>query len=118
MEKHSKLPWGCKNFIGSNGWTILAAFTTDKSRDFAEYTLKADTPIPIFIQPWSQFPSTDYEEMMQANAELIVKAVNSHAKLVELLTRCEQALEDRYNPRLKQEIKALLKHLESNPLTT
>lgn len=70
----------------------------------------------------------------KASAELIVKAVNNHDKLVEALSKAKVAIEELHIERYKslptkvpyplyirkqpilQEINTLLKHLESNPL--
>jgi hypothetical protein len=78
---HSPLPWVYDNTPGS-GRIIKAILGPDENkRNFAEYVLRGDVPQAIFTDVWTQFPSQEFSDMQDANAELIVTAVNHHQEL-------------------------------------
>ncbi len=90
---HTPTPWSYRNSLGA-GLQILAnpgqmdlgggARSTGEGPLFI-YSLRDRAPkveIGLGDERWVQFPSDAWNEMQLANAQLIVRAVNAHDKLV------------------------------------
>jgi hypothetical protein len=71
---HTPGPWTLSMGYGA-GRQILAVLGDNKRhRDFVEFVLRGDVPVPIFTDVWVQFPSEEWGQMQDANAKLIAAA--------------------------------------------
>jgi hypothetical protein len=71
--KHTKGPWKLSINNGS-GRQIMAVIGNGDQQNLAEFKLRGDIPVTIFTDVWVQFPSKEWNEMQDANAELIARA--------------------------------------------
>lgn len=85
----SKLPWR-NEFVEMGGYDCM----TDAQRIYSGEQLVATVDYSDFGQDWCQPFSDDTKAKADANAALIVEAVNSHTALVERVAKLEAALQD------------------------
>jgi len=87
MTQASKLPWHSE-FVDMGGYDCM----TDAQRIYSGNQHVATIDYSDFGQEWCQPFSDDTKAKADANAALIVEAVNSHAALVERVAKLEAAL--------------------------
>ena len=108
-DKHSPLPWRVE-FVPSAGIHIkstMKVFDKDElvktfsgpTSNNVSFYLNSDGCLVanLLYEEWVQFPPEGWDDMQKANADLIVKAVNSHAKLVEALKKTQGMLTEVIN---------------------
>lgn len=89
MTQPSKLPWHSE-FVEMGGYDCM----TDAQRIYSGAQLVATVDYSDFGQNWCQPFSDDTKAKADANAALIVEAVNSHAALVGRVAKLEGALRE------------------------
>ena len=102
MSEYTKGPWIVTK-TSSIGWDVKAVLGgSSESRNMVEFTLRGDVPqqighvldhrnmFNVHCSPWLQFPSTEFVEMIEANANLIAAAPDMYEALAGLMAEIDE----------------------------
>lgn len=89
VTEFGRLSLSVEGTVNGRGFDILYDF--GESHNFVEFT---STPKFLFIQPWMQFPATEYSDTCKLVSIELVKRFNEYEELKRENVRLRQELED------------------------